>query len=443
MKTAHMRLVSMLITFLTSFLTSFWACAVFAQTPTVTRDEEIEALKARIQKLEQDAAKPSDSQAEINRLQLELQLPDPLGAGFTGLGPAASKVYTSKSPLSIGALAEARFISETREESEASLSAANIFFGARLSQWLVFNGSYSLQSRTPNNPNNTHVQFAYVDFLLGEESGIRAGNFLIPFGVTNLRFEPTLYPMVNRPRAERTVIPTDWNENGILGFYRLGPVLVQAGVVNAGFIQNAQSPTWLREARQGANGARSESLAYFARVETNARRLPSGRPAPSIGASIYSGSWAQGDDDRFGDANVLMGEVHAGGTWKRLRADALYTEGTLSDSGRISQTLGRTIGARARGATFALQYNLLAAERAQAKALYHELPVFVAYELADAQSEVATGLAKERDSKVSSWTFGVNYLPHEQVIVKADYVLSQDRFGREGRAFETAIGITF
>ncbi|RYZ71798.1 MAG: hypothetical protein EOP05_11695 [Proteobacteria bacterium] len=432
-----------LITVISVFTTSAAYAQLNGQSNTQTRDEEIEALKARIQKLEQDAAKPSDSAAEITKLQLELQLPDPLGAGFTGLGPAASKVYTSKSPLSLGALAEARFVSETSEESEASLSAANIFFGARLSNWLIFNGSYSLQSRTPNNVNNTHVQFAYVDFLLGDEAGIRAGNFLIPFGVTNLRFEPTLYPMVNRPRAERMIIPTDWNENGILGFYRVGPVVVQAGVVNGGDIGTAQPVSWIREGRQGANGARSESLGYFARVETAARRANSGRPSPFIGASIYSGSWAQGEDERFGDANVLLAEVHAGGTWKRLRADVLYTEGTLSDAGRVSTALTRAIGSKARGATATLQYNLLSSERAKARSLYHELPIFVAYEIADAQSEVASGFTKQDDSRIASWTFGMNYLPHEQVVVKANYVLAYDRQERESRAFETAIGITF
>lgn len=433
-----MKLLSAISTFLVLSLVSSFSLA-----QTQTRDEEIEALKSRIQKLEQDASKPSEARNEITKLQLELQLPDPLGAGFTGLGPAASKIYTSKSPFSLGALAEARFISETNEESEASLSAANIFFGARLSNWLIFNASYSLQSRTPTNVNNTHVQFAYVDFLLGEESGIRAGNFLIPFGVTNLRFEPTLYPMVNRPRAERLIIPTDWNENGILGFYRLGPVVMQAGVVNGGEIENAEAGSWIREGRQGATSARSESLAYFARVETAARRSSSGRPAPFIGASIYSGGWAQGDKDRFGDANIFMGEIHAGGTWKRLRADALYTEGSLSDAGQISTDLTRAIGSKARGATVSLQYNLLTADRAKARSLYHELPIFVAYEISDAQTEVASGFTKQDDSRIASWTFGMNYLPHEQVVVKANYVLAYDRADRESRAFETAIGITF
>ncbi len=413
-----------------------------AHAQTQTRDEEIEALKARIQKLEQDAAKPDETKSELAQLQLELQLPDPLGAGFTGLGPAASKIYTSKSPIALGALAEARFVSETREESEASLSAANIFFGARLNQWLVFNASYALQNRSPAIANDTHLQFAYVDFLLGEETGIRAGNFLIPFGVTNLRFEPTLYPMVNRPRAERLVIPTDWNENGLLGFYRAGPVLIQAGVVNAGDIRNVQSDTWLREGRQGASANRSDSLAYFARVETTARRLPSGRPAPSIGASVYTGSWAQGED-RFGNADVFMAEVHAGASWNRVRADVLYTEGTLSDAGRISTELSRPIGSKARGATATLQYNVLSADRAKAKSLYHELPVFVAYEYADTQASITSGFARSDDSRVHAWTFGANYLPHEQVVVKADYVLSYDRASRETRAFETAIGITF
>lgn len=414
-------------------------------------ETQLRELRERVSNLEANGAQQTPEAEAIAKMQLESQLPDPLGSGFTGLGPAASKIYTSRSPVAIGAVAEITFQSTSGGSNRTTIANADLLFGARISQRLVFNSSFSLEDRSANRVGSSSVHYAYVDLLLAPETGLRLGNLLIPFGEANLRFEPTLYPMVNRPIAEQLVIPADWNENGVLAFYRGSNWLVQAGAVNAGDISLVNAASWLRDGRQAGVGARADGVAWVARVESLSKALPSGRPRPALGASIYGGSWAQGDASRFGRANVLMGEVHAGFNWRRLKASALYVEGQLSDADQISATLGKAIASRTQGATAILSFDLLppAAQRAasllgvDSSPFYHELPIFVSYELADAQKEIASGSSADRASKATIWTFGLNYLPHEQFVMKGDYAIAHDRAGFETRTVEAALGVTF
>ena len=364
---------------------------------------ELDDLRERLARLEAAQSQPSPEAEEITKMQMQSQLPDPLGAGFTGLGPAASKIYSSRLPIAIGAVGDISFQSVSSGTNSVSVTNADLLFGARVSKRLIFNSAVSLDDAPGVMAKGSRIHYAYMDLLFGDEAGVRVGNFLIPFGVTNLRFEPTLYPMVNRPAVDRLVIPTDWNEDGLLGFYRGPNWSFQAGLMNAGDISTASAGTWLRDGRQAGVSAKAESLAWVVRAETNSRMLPSGRPWPALGVSIYGGSWAQGDKSRFGNADVLMGEIHAGFSWWRFKAEALYAAGCLSDNDKISGTLARGISSRTQGSTVSVAFDLLAPNKQRAANIltapageespfYHELPIFISYEHADAQADLPNAL---------------------------------------------------
>ena len=51
------------------------------------------------------------------------------------------------------------------------------------------------------------------------------------------------------------------------------------------------------------------------------------------------------------------------------------------------------------------------------------MPVFVQYETVSAQDAITGGTSVDSTDTV---TVGINYFPHEQVVLKADYAMSKD-----------------
>ena len=103
-----------------------------------------------------------------------------------GLGAAASKVYFSKNPLSIGGYGEVIY-QDPRGGSTGNLSDNYRFvpyFSYRFSDKIIFNSEVEFE-----HTNEVAVEFSYLDFLLSPELSVRLGHVLVPIGMTNLKHE--------------------------------------------------------------------------------------------------------------------------------------------------------------------------------------------------------------------------------------------------------------
>jgi hypothetical protein len=413
----------------------------------------------------------SPESRELSQLKLALELPEPLGEGFLGMGPAASRVYNSQKPLAIGAFGEVHYTTKDsnqetsrdgsqHEDSRATdFSRLNFFLGNRFNSTIVFNSSFAFERGGAFDgsqaTNATRLEYAYLDFFLSERVGLRVGNILIPVGVTNLSFEPTLFPMTNRPRPEQTIIPTTWNENGAIAFYFLPDtwgqrIELQLGVVNSGDISRALSETWIRKGRQGATFAKAEDAAWVARFDFSSKQA-------KLGLSLYNGNWNQGNSS-LGRANVTLGEVHGALHFGRFRLHALLIEGHLTDTNRIFVATGQALAERVRGSVFWLSYDLLSPLSRIAEKLtdktplpgpHRELPLFFSWERDDRQtrfhSEVTPedGVNPQAALIVDVYTVGLNYKPHEQVAIKVDFGYEENGLKEIERVIETSLNFVF
>lgn len=64
-------------------------------------------------------------------------------------------------------------------------------------------------------PGEVELEQAYIEFDLAEEHRAKAGLFLVPIGMLNERHEPTTFFGVERNPVETNIIPTTWWEGGV------------------------------------------------------------------------------------------------------------------------------------------------------------------------------------------------------------------------------------
>ncbi len=420
----------------------FAAENVQAQTPaTPTIEERLTKIEAQLSQQQTDTTSEDE---ELTKLKLELQLPPQLGSLFTGLGPAISRVYSSKRPLSIGAYGEFSYSAVQGGDRITNLTRFNPVIGFRFSNTLIFNSALSFQNGgAVEGEGAARVEFAYLDFLMGPETGIRVGNVLVPFGLTNLRPEPLLFPTVQRPRAETRIVPSTWHENGVLGFGKIGNVLIQGGVVNSTDAARYDANTWIRSGRQNGANARADDPAFVLRVENLGDEA-------SVGGSFYVGNSAQGAA-ALGRAQVLLGSLHAEFRADRFSGRAMIVEGRLSDTEKIAAVTNQPVAAKVQGGYAILSYDLLPRISPFARSLvnsppppgWRELPLFVSYEQENLQTEPATGRTRLETAEHRTWTFGANYKPHPQVVFKGDFAYRTLGESETERVVELGLGFVF
>jgi len=118
---------------------------------------------------------------------------------FSGMGPAASKVYFSESPLSIGGYGEAFYANPDNGDDFADIYRFITYFGYKFNDWIILNAEIEFEhGATSDKGGSVVVEFLYLDFLLSDKFSLKVGHVLTPMGLINLRHEPTLFNTVQR-----------------------------------------------------------------------------------------------------------------------------------------------------------------------------------------------------------------------------------------------------
>jgi hypothetical protein len=250
------------------------------------------------------------------------------------------------------------------------------------------------------------VEFMYLDFLFNENINLRAGNMLVPMGLVNEKHEPTLFTTVQRPTTSKNLIPSTWHENGIMAYgnitddlsYKVGAFSALDLSAGAG-----DGNKWLRNSRIGSYRNQNRlGLAIVGRLDYT------GINGLLVGASTYI------------DSDLVMADIHVDYNLDAFRAYGVYTQTDYSGTSTIldSNDVAQTAVEKAKGGYLNLSYDLLSFTSSKNK-----MPLFVQYESVDAQNKIADGTSGEA---IDTTTVGINYFPHEQVVLKADYAMSTD-----------------
>ncbi len=231
-------------------------------------------------------------------------------------------------------------------------------------------------------------------------------------GLVNLRHEPTLFPTVLRPDVETYLIPSTWNEMGVLLYGKAGDFEYQAALVNALNANNVDTQSgslkWIKSAKNGtAKNTAMESLAAITRLDYT------GLDGAKIGASLYYSPDASNVKTGDVDAtSMFMYEAHVAYKKNSLFFNALYTQTKLSGAKNISQNAPKD----AYGMYANIGYNFL-------KPLHMSLPIFAQYEQYNYKKSAVSGSSAK---DIKNYTVGLNYFPHEQVVLKAEYKVVDD-----------------
>jgi hypothetical protein len=269
-------------------------------------------------------------------------------------------------------------------------------------------------------PGEVEIEQVYVDRELTDALHGKVGLFLIPSGLLNETHEPTRFYGVQRNRVETAIIPTTWREGGVLveGTTEFG-LRWDIGVTT-GFDLSKWDPT-SEEGLESPLGSIHQELALAKASDVSGVLALNytGIPGVRLGASIFSGDAAQGQDG-FDDNRVTLWESHA--TWAPGKFDfaALYAQGHISDTEDINLTFAGNptlipesfFGWYAQGAYRLIEWNGSA------------LLPFVRFERVNTAADYAslgTGLTPDDASDLDIVTTGISYFVANGVVLKADY----------------------
>ncbi len=239
------------------------------------------------------------------------------------------------------------------------------------------------------------LEQAFVEFDLAGKQKAQAGLFLLPIGILNETHEPPTYYGVERNNVEVNIIPTTWWEGGAQVLGELGGgfsynMAVHSGLDVATAGANAFRP---RNGRQKVAEAPANDPAITARLRWN------GMAGVELGVS---GQYQNDITQNAVDTEAFLIETHADirrGPWG-LRA--LYARWDID--GAAAKALGRDE-----------QYGWYGEPSYRFPIAFGELGLFARYSMWDNQAGDA------RDSKFAQTQFGLNFWPHPDVVLKADY----------------------
>jgi hypothetical protein len=440
-------------------------CSTLVQADDASDIAELKKLVAELQ-ANQEALVDETSNAQVGFTTVDTSF------SHNGMGAAASKVYKSSSPLSIGGYGDMYFESSDKKGADNIADVYHFvpYIGYKFTDSIILNTELEFEHGGANPEMDEPegyaiVEFMYLDFLMNQAFNVQLGHLLVPMGMINMRHEPTLYNTVQKPKTEKYIIPSTWHSTGVMAYGTLG----ESGIsYNAGIIQSLDldNETAGREDQVKESPAGSTGKSAFNKAALVGRLDYRGVNGLLLGGSIYYGDATQGS---ISGANALIYDLHATYEIAGFKAKALYSAVHIEDADKIAAGQSDPLSVNydplnqnglsmqdANGYYLNLEYDVLA----QAGTSYR-LPLFVQYDAIDPTQNVVdkngdavagydyiddtTGLVKtaSTNTKETTTTVGLNFFPHEQVVLKMDYAMTNVDAGKDYNTFSMGLGFIF
>lgn len=290
-------------------------------------------------------------------------------------------------------------------------------------------------------------------FSLRPALNFRLGHIIVPVGLVAKRHRPQHYFTTTRPEAETHLIPTIWHETGVELFGTLGALNYQAQIVNGLDSTGFSSRHWIVPGHQlRFETVNAEAPAFVGRLDYALRE------GATIGISGYYGDTAANRPKPDVDftANVGIVSLHGFYEVNAVKVRALVLWGTLENADRLSKVnrtlsnnlnVKRTpIGSAALGWYLEAGYDVLSLFRhARLKSVSTQarLDVFARYDYYDTMASVEGVIFDNPRWERTTWTFGVNYHAHPQLVFKGHYSLRRLATTDKNRENTLSLGFGF
>ena len=254
----------------------------------------------------------------------------------------------------------------------------------------------------------------YIDFDINDQITARGGLFMLPVGILNETHEPPTFYGVERNPVEKNIIPATWWEGGAGIHGEFAPGLGYDLYIHSGLETSSGSKYAPRKGRQKVGKANAKDLAGTARIKWTAI------PGLELAGSVqYQSGIAQDTDNTADDA--MLYSAHAVLQKGSFGLRALYGHWNLNGSG--PESLG------------ADEQNGFYIEPSWK--INRQLGLFARYNQWDNQA------GNSSDSEKEQIDIGINYWPHENIVIKADY-MKQDFDNKKGqKGFNLGLGYQF
>jgi len=397
----------------------------------------VESLSQQVQTLTQDN---EPNKAEFQGYQVQLQ---EIREDVDTLSESSQSGGGIPDGLSIGGYADVHANFDNGSESdEIDFHRMVLYLGYEFTDWIKFHSETELEHAWTDD-GYVLLEQAYVDFLLSDQANIRAGRVLAPIGIINQNHEPTLFNGVERPNVSKYIIPTTWSTDGAGLFGQINPALSYQAYVVAGLDGDSFSSSGIRGGRMKSRQSLNE-VAFTGRLDYRPFEEALAHVDQSLRFGL-SGFYGGLDNVNGGGGNGKDGEIAL------TSADFEYSVGRFDFRGVVAHT--NIDGARDFGGGVADEmfgwylegaYHIWPDLWKTGKLAKSDATVFVRYEEYDTQDEMPSGVTRDPSKDVEEVTFGFNFYPVPDFVVKADYQISEDASGndRDDR-FNLGFGFTF
>ena len=311
-----------------------------------------EQNRALLQKLEarERAAQTSAAAADASGGAVPPASPNSL-APPPGSASSATEAATPFSNVRLWGYGELYYTRPARVPNRAQADLARAVFGIgyAFDDKTEFNSEFEVEHAvsSASDVGEFEVEQFYVDHRLNDAVTVRAGLFLMPFGLLNEHHEPTNFYGVQRNFVETLIIPSTWREGGF-NLHGETPIGISW---NAGLTTGFDLSKWnfapefpayttalaledtnsapLQSTHQELALANGHDLSQYLAVGYY------GVPGLTLGAAISTGKAVRVSSPTNaavpGGNRVTLWEAHARWTPSKFDVSALYAHGSISN----------------------------------------------------------------------------------------------------------------
>jgi hypothetical protein len=425
--------------------------------------QQLESMKQQIQQLKsQNEALSSAQQQQAAQTATQ---PAQVAAAAEAARPASGGISEN---LSLWGYGEIYYTHPTHvpEDTQFDLARAVFGIGYRFDDRTVFNSEFEVEHAvaSADDVGEFEVEQFYVDHQLAPWASIKAGLFLMPFGLLNEHHEPTNYYGVQRNFVETLIIPSTWREGGfgLHGNTEIGlnwDAGITTGLNLGGWEINPEDPQYRTALDLENNGVAPMQATHQELSLANGHHLSqylalnySGIPGLLAGAAVFTGEAAVPTlPAGLPSQRVTLWEGHARWTPGAAELSAVYAQGhisntstfNLANAGASNPLPSEFLGYYLQG-VYTVWEN--GGYRLAPFARWERYDMGASYEgIAPGFTTVPAGLASDGrpwpQPRDRVWTVGANFYVTPHVVFKVDYQTFD--VNKDLTRFDLGMGLNF
>lgn len=382
--------------------------------------KRLDALEAKNKQLEQENSQLRDAVATTNdKVEAAVIATESIADSASGI----QKLADWADKTSIGGYGELHYNNLSgkggaSDKDEIDFHRFVLFFGHEFTDDIRFFSELELEYSLSGDGKDGQVQLeqAYIDFDLNDNHTARAGSFILPVGIINETHEPPTFYGTERNPIEKNIIPATWWAAGAGAHGELGAGFSYDAYIHSGL--NVDNGFSIRSGRQKVSKAKANDPAATARIKYT------GIPGLELAVSAqHQQNMGQGLVAGLESGNLI--ETHAIWSTGPFTVKALYAAWDID--GYAVEAVGAD-----KQEGFYVEPSLRLSEK---------FGIFARFNQWDNYAGSNSGTAK--DTEKEQWDVGVNYWPHEDVVIKADYQYQNNDDGKDQNGLNIGVGYQF